>query len=169
MHRLHYLGVSIVALVAIGGTCSDPPPYRDVSGIWANATWGPGAVMTSGAGEALDIDIAMDLRAAVPQKRGSVPVTGSVCIRDPKLGLSGTNEIDAATSTWTGSDYGGTRLDLAARAADGRSLDIKQAFMHNSSPDKLGDAIVELKPAGEGPKATFSFEGFARRADVTCP
>jgi len=169
MHRLHYFGVSIVALLAIGGTCSDPPPYRDVSGIWANATWGPGAAMTSSAGEALDLDIAMDLRAPVPQKRGSVPVTGSVCIRDPKLGLSGTYTIDAATSTWTGSDYGGTRLDLAARTADGRSLGITQAFMHNSSPDKLDDANIELRAAGEGPKVSFRFEGFVRRADLSCP
>lgn len=168
MTKLKSLGLLLVALSLLGGTCSEPPAYRDVSGNWAHESWGPDATMTSAAGDAIDIDIAMSLQAAVPKERGPVAVSGSVCVRDPKLGLTGTYPIDGATSTWSGADYGGTRLDVTARAPDGRSLSIQQAFMHNAAPDELENANIELRPANGAP-VSFRLTRFVRRADVSCP
>ena len=76
--------------------------------------------------------------------------------------------IDPATSTYEGSDYGGARLDLKAKAQDGRTVEVTQAFMTNASPESLGNAIILLKPL-DGKSVRLAFEDFRRRTDVTCP
>lgn len=166
---------SVAALLALGaftcaGTCSEPPPYRNVSGSWVNATWGPAArVEVEGRG-LLDVDVALRLGADVPRDRTPLPVTGTVCvIESGGLGLNGTYVLDPEGSTWAGSDYGGARLDLVARATDGRRIAISQAFMSNPSPDHLENAILAFTAADGSPAGSIRFEGFDRSTAAACP
>ncbi len=160
--------VTVFATLSLGGTCGKPRPYHDVSGTWANASFGPSAALKSDDGASVDLDVSFTVKAAVPQDRKPLPVTGTICVRDPSGALSGTYEVDATASTWTGADYGGARLDIKARAPDGRVATISQAHMPNSSPDKLGSSIIAIETI-EGKSLRYPFEDFRRRTDVTCP
>jgi len=154
---------------ASGGTCSEPPPWHGLGGSWANASWGPTATVEID-GAALDVDVAMTLTAATPLDRSPLPVTGTVCVIEAAgRGLAGTYAVDPTTSTWAGSDYGGARLDLQARADDGRRVSISQAFMSNASPDRLDNSILSFAAADGSATGTISFEDFVQRGDVACP
>lgn len=168
MLRQERLALVLLALSLIGGTCSKPPPYHDVSGTWVVDSWGPGATMKAD-NEDVDFDVAITVQAPVPKQRGPVPVSGTVCVRDPKLGMSGNYTVDASKSVYEGSDYGGARLDLVAVAPDGRTIQIDQAFMTNASPSKLAGAILHATQPGPAKKISFRFVDFTRRSDVTCP
>jgi hypothetical protein len=160
--------VVIFAALSLGGTCGKARPYHDVSGTWANASFGPSAALKSDDGASVDLDVSFTVKAAVPQDRKPLPVTGTLCIRDPSSAMSGAYEIDATASTWTGADYGGARLDIKARTPDGRAATISQAHMPNGSPDKLGSSIIVIETR-EGKTLRYPFEDFRRRTDVTCP
>jgi len=165
------LGWLALGALGVGGTCSESPPYHDLSGSWVNDSWGAPTVELEGR-DALevDVDLAMAITAAVPQDRTPLPVEGAVCVSEHAgLGLAGRYVLDPAASTWAGADYGGARLDLVARAADGRRLSIAQAFMHNASPDALGNAILGFTTAAGAPAGVIRFEGFRRSTEGTCP
>lgn len=155
------------AIAAGGGTCEEPPPWHDVSGAWVNASWGPARVMVEGVGEA-DVDVGLIVEAATPTDRRPNPVRGEVCVRDgAALGIAGVYAIDEASSTWAGSDYGGARLDVVARHADGRVIEVTQAFMHNASPERLDNAILIVSGADGATRAVMRFEDFRRDAAAT--
>lgn len=166
-----------LGMLGLGGTCSEPPPWHDVSGTWVNATWGAGGadrtvtLSRGAAGEqVVDLDVAMSITSTVPKDRTPLPVQGTVCVTESAgLGLAGTYLIDAADSTWGGSDYGGARLDIEARASDGRRVVIAQGFMHNASPAELDNAIISFTAANGNALGTVSFEDFARSAAASCP
>lgn len=166
------IGVAL-GVGGFGGTCSEPPPWHDVSGTWVNASWGPGTVTLErgAAGDrVVDLDVAMSVASAVPTDRSPLPVQGAVCVsEDAGLGLAGTYTIDPARSTWAGSDYGGARMDLTARASDGRTLEISQAFMHNASPGALDNSIWAFAGADGASLGGVRFEDFQRSAEVRCP
>jgi hypothetical protein len=139
-----------------------------VSGTWANATWGPEGAIAGDDGAPVDVDVAFTVAATRPTTRGSYPVSGTLCVRDARHGMSGTYTIDAATSTYVGSDHGGARLDLVARASDGRTVEVTQAFMANRTPARLDNAIIVLHTR-DGARVRLAFEAFVRRADLGCP
>jgi len=164
----------LVGASGLGGTCSEPPPWHDVSGTWVNATWGPEGTVTlerqGQQGVVADLDVAMSVTSTVPVDRTPLPVQGAVCVAESSgLGLAGTYTIDPAASTWVGSDYGGARMDLVARASDGRVVEIDQAFMHNASPGKLDNAILVFKAADGAALGIVRFEDFGRSSEVRCP
>jgi len=168
LRRLTLIAVGLTPLLG-GGTCSEPPPWHDVSGTWVNASFGPDQVLGSDPTTARDLDLVVVLEAALPLDRVPLPVTGRVCVIDRAgLGAQGSYGIDPAASTWAGADYGGARLDLVASAPDGRRLTLSQAHMANASPDALDNAVITWKPVA-GPTSTFSFEGLRRSADASCP
>ncbi len=170
MRRLP-LALALVTLAAVlgAGTCSDPPPWHGLGGSWVNDSWGPGATVAIG-DVAVDVDIAMTLAAATPEDRSPLPVTGTVCVLETAgLALAGSYAVDATRSTWAGSDYGGARLDLSARAGDGRRVEVAQAFMSSASPDRLGGAILTFIAADGNPTGTIRFEGFVQRGAIACP
>jgi hypothetical protein len=164
--------VTCLGAAGLGGTCSEPPPYHDVSGGWVNQSWGPDKTVALEGGpegtRQVDVDVAMRLGAAVPKDRTPLPVEGTICISE-QAGLGGTYAIDPATSTWAGADYGGARLDASARASDGRRVSIAQAHMYNASPDQLDNAILSFTAADGTSLGTIRFEGFRRDASVSCP
>lgn len=170
-------GVVVAAMIGttgLGGTCSEPPPWHDVSGTWVNASWGAEGKVTlgrSGHGdEVVDVDVAMSVTSALPTDRIPLAVRGAVCvIEGAGLGLAGTYTIDPARSTWAGSDYGGARMDIEARASDGRVVGISQAFMHNASPDALDNSIWAFTAADGASLGAVRFEDFTRSAEVHCP
>lgn len=153
----------------MAGTCSEPPPWRDVSGTWINTSFGPERGLGSDPAEAEDLDLVLVIEAAVPTDRTPLPVTGRVCVID-RAGLcaEGVYTLDRSASTWAGADYGGARLDLVARAPDGRTLLIAQAHMANARPDSLDNSIITWRPTA-GPGATFSFEALERSTGAACP
>lgn len=164
----------VLGASGLGGTCSEPPPWHGVSGTWVNATWGPEGTVTlerqGQQGVVVDLDVAMSVTSTVPVDRTPLPVQGAVCVSESSgLGLAGTYTIDPAASTWVGSDYGGARMDVVARASDGRIVEIDQAFMHNASPDKLDNAIFAFKGADGATLGIVRFEDFRRSADAICP
>lgn len=168
------VAAGVIAAMGIGGTCSEPPPWHDVSGTWVNASWGTEGKVTlarSGQGdEGVDVDVAMSVTSALPTDRTPLPVQGTVCvIEGAGLGLAGTYTIDPAHSTWAGSDYGGARMDIEARASDGRVIGISQAFMHNASPDKLDNSIWAFAAADGVSLGAVRFEDFIRSVEVRCP
>lgn len=158
---------------ALGGTCSEAPPWHDVSGTWVNASWGPEGKVTlerSGANAPVDLDVAMAVTSALPTDRTPLPVEGTVCVKEAEgLGLAGTYVIDAARSTWAGSDYGGARLDIVARTSDGRVIEVQQAFMYNARPDVLADAVWVFRSATAEALGAVRFEGLRKDAAVSCP
>lgn len=158
------------AAALLGGTCSAPPPYHDLSGTWVNATWGPGAEVALEGHGPVDLDLALTVEAPLPDRRGPVAVTGVACVggADGRW-ASGVYVIDPAESTYSGADYGGARLDLVAVATDGRRVEITQAFMHNARPDGLDGAIIALVGPSGAPREVFRFEGFRRAPEVSCP
>lgn len=152
-----------------GGTCSEAPPWRDVSGTWVNESFGPERGLGTDPVAARDLDLVVVIQAAVPSDRAPLPVTGRVCVIDRAgLGAEGTYTLDPAASTWAGADYGGARLDLVAVTPDGRTLTLSQAHMANAAPDALTNAIITWR-ASAGPTSTFSFEGLRRSNEATCP
>lgn len=160
-----------LGVVTFGGTCSEPPPYHDLSGGWVCGSWGAAKVALEGAGQGdpVDIDVGLALSSAVPRGRSPERVTGTVCVVEHAgLGLAGTYTLDPAASLWAGSDYGAARLDLVARAPDGRHVSISQAFMPNASPDHLENAILVFATSSGSPAGTIRFEGFDRRAGPVC-
>ncbi len=166
--RLTHIALGLTPLL-VGGTCSDPLPWHDVSGTWVNASFGPDKGLGSDPTTARDLDLVIVLEAAVPLDRVPLPVTGRVCVIDRAgLGATGTYRLDPAASTWAGADYGGARLDLVGTASDGRTLTISQAHMANASPDALNNASITWTTVA-GPVSTFSFEGLRRSADASCP
>lgn len=175
-HMRTWLALGLGAL-GLGGTCSEPPPWHDVSGTWVNATWGAGGTdrtVTLSRGTAgeqvVDLDVAMSITSTVPKDRTLLPVQGVVCvIESAGLGLGGTYVIEAEGSTWGGSDYGGARLDIEARASDGRRITIAQGFMHNSAPAELDNAIISFAAADGTALGTVSFEDFDKSSTVSCP
>ncbi|MCB9733423.1 MAG: hypothetical protein H6745_12525 [Deltaproteobacteria bacterium] len=93
-----------------------------------------------------------------------------VCVVDRAgLGAGGTYVIDAALSRGAGADYGGARLDLVARAADGREIEIAQAHQAASRPDVLTSAIITLRPRAGDAGAVFRFEDLRREPGASCP
>ncbi|MFW5741179.1 MAG: hypothetical protein ACOC1F_12515 [Myxococcota bacterium] len=163
MRIVHRVALGFFALSCVGGTCSEPP-YRDVSGTWVLD--GQGTATLAPGGEKVDLHVAMAIRAPVPKKRGPVPMTGTVCIHDPKGALTGKYLIDPAASEYYGSDYGGARVDLVAKAADGRTVKIAQAFMENRSPNKLGGSLITVSSPAK--RASIKFVDFSR-GNVSCP
>jgi len=159
--------VLVFAIASVGGMCWKPPPYHSVNGTWTNASHGPGSTMTSADGESVDVDIVLSLKAPAALHHKGVPVTGTVCIKDPKYGLSGTYTIEAPDSIYEGTDYGGAHLDIKAIGSNGQTFKLDRAFMHNASPDKLGEAAAVMTVAGK--TLRFKAEDFVRREGVTCP
>lgn len=160
--------VLLLTPILMAGTCSEPPPWRDVSGTWINGSFGPDRGLGADPNDALDLDLVVVIEAAVPTDRTPLPVSGRVCVIDRAgLGADGVYMLDPSVSTWAGADYGGARLDLVARSADGRTLTIAQAHMANARPDSLDNSIITWRPTS-GPSSTFSFEAFERSAKVDC-
>lgn len=161
--------VILLTPVLMAGTCSEPPPWRDVSGTWVNTSFGPERGLGSDPAQGEDLDLVLVIEAAVPTDRTPLPVTGRVCVIDRAgLGAEGVYALDPSASTWAGADYGGARLDLVARAPDGRTLAIAQAHMANADPDRLENSIITWRPTA-GPGATFSFEALERSTLASCP
>ena len=175
MRRLAAAGVAALGVLGFGGTCSAPPPWHDVSGSWVAASSDDDVAVTfergGGGSVEADIGVVMVLESTVPEDRGPLPVEGWVCVsEDIELGVAGSYSIDPEVSTWAGSDYGGARLDGVARAGYGQLVEVAQAFMVNSSPDELENAIITFAAPGGDALGTVRFEDF-RRADaaVRCP
>lgn len=157
-----------LAPMLFAGTCSEPPPWRDVSGTWINQSFGPERGLGADPNDALDLDLVLVIEAAVPTDRTPLPVSGRVCVIDRAgLGADGVYTLDPKASTWAGADYGGARLDLVAHSADGRTLTIAQAHMANARPDSLDHSIITWRLTS-GSSATFSFEGLERSAEAGC-
>lgn len=168
MSRFSILFVALaLALLAGGGTCEAPPPWRSLVGTFANASFGPDTKL--GAEALHDVDVVFSVDAAQPLSREPLPVRGVVCVTDRAgLGLGGVYNLDPERSTWAGSDYGGARLDLVATAPDGRTVEIDQAFMSHRHPDRLDDAILTFT-ASSGTRHVFRFEDFLVSAALACP
>ena len=167
-HGLKSIGLGALAAFALGGTCTEPPPWHAVSGTWVNASTGP-APLGRNADIVADIDLVMVVSSAVPLDRTPLPVTGQVCVEDrSNLGFGGTYVLDPAQSTWAGADYGGARLDLIARRSDGASLTIAQAHMANRTPTQLSNAILTFQLLNENRRFVFSFEDWRGDANAAC-
>lgn len=161
--------VLLLTPILMAGTCSEPPPWRDVSGTWINQSFGPERGLGADPNNALDLDLVLVIEADVPTDRTPLPVSGHVCVIDRAgLGADGVYTLDPSASTWAGADYGGARLDLVAHSADGRTLTIAQAHMANADADSLDNSIVNWRPTS-GSSSTFSFEGFQRSPETICP
>ncbi len=175
MRRPVTAGMAVLALLALGGTCSAPPPWHDVSGAWVAVSGDDGLAVTverpGGGSVEADVSLVMILESSTPEDREPLPVEGWVCVReDAGLGVAGSYQIDPDASTWAGSDYGGARLDAVARAGDGRVVEVVQGFMVNSSPDELDNAIITFTDLQGVPLGTIRFEDFRRTdAAVSCP
>lgn len=175
MRRLAAAGLVTLGLLGLGGTCQAPPPWHDVSGTWVAVSADDGQSVAlerpGGGSEEAHVGLVLALESTVPEDREPLPVEGWVCVSaDAGLGLAGTYELDPGASAWAGSDYGGARLDVVARADDGRVVEVAQAFMVNSSPEELENAIITFTDPERAALGTIRFEGF-RRADaaVRCP
>lgn len=161
--------VLLLTPILMAGTCSEPPPWRDVSGTWINQSFGPERGLGADPNNALDLDLVLVIEAGVLVDRTPLPVSGRVCVLDRAgLGADGVYTLDPSASTWAGADYGGARLDLVARVPDGRTLLIAQAHMANARPDRLDNSIITWRPTAE-PGATFSFEALERSTGAACP
>jgi hypothetical protein len=167
-YLLKSIDPGFLAVVGLGDTCSEPPPWHAPTGTWVNASQGP-APLGKDATTPADIDFVMVISSAVPLDRTPLPVTGRICVTDrSNLGVGGTYTLDPAASTWGGADYGGARLDLVARRADGASMTIDQAHMANASPTQLSNAIISFQVSTSASPSVFRFEDLRIDAAAAC-